>query len=347
MQRKKRNPAKFDVIELYKAIGRDRDYVISAEADLSDFLKTVSESLKASQTNPTLLHGKRAEALFAHVAGAMGRCQMIKQEDSGDIFVSEGDFEVPDYRVFLKDGRYYLVEVKNFHMKTFKAEFTVPKKTIRGLEAYAQLNNIPLRFAIYFSKPNVWVLLAKEAFRQKKRHYVVNFTEAIARNEMAILGDRMIATLPDLRFVILGRPDECSIPADNGDVYFTTRAIHFYCRDQEVTDNQGKRIIFYLMRYGNWPVSEATPLISDSKVVGLRWVFSPENPVEDQPFQVVGNLSAMISNSYRELTVGDNTVKALDVKQDPKFFALDIPEDYKEPSLPLWQFILQPNYSAM
>ena len=345
MKRKKRNPLKFDAIELYTAIGRDHDYEISAEGDISNFLDSVGESLKVTQTNSLLLHGKRIEALFAHVDGAMGKCRFIKQEDSGDVFVSGDDFEVPDYRVFLNDGTSYLVEVKNFHMKSFKADFSVSKKYMHGLEAYAQLNSIPLRFAIYFSRPNAWVFLPKEAFRETKRHYVVNFIDAIARNEMAKLGDRMIATLPDLRFEMLGNPDECSIPDAAGEVGFTVRSVHIYCHENEVIDERGKQIAFYLMRYGEWPVSEATALMRDRKVVGLRWVFSPEDPVDNQHFQIVGTLSSMISNAYRELTVEDNKVIALDVKQDPNFFTLEIPVGYKESPLPLWQFILEPNYN--
>lgn len=344
MKRMKRNPAKFDAIELYAAIARERDYKINSENDHADFVATIGQSLKASQTDPNLLYGKRVEALFAHVIGAMGRCKIIKQEDSGSIYVIEDAFEVPDYRVVLSDGSSYLIEVKNFHMKSFKSKFTLPKKYMHKLDSYAQANNIPLRIAVYFSNPNVWVLLPKEAFREKEKHYVVDFGDAMARNEMATLGDRTIATLPDLRFEMRGDSDECSVPDANGQVLFTPREIKFYCRDQEVTTVHGKGIAFYLMRYGTWEEVDATPFMSDEKVTGVTFIFRPSNPASEQQFQTIGTLSSMISSAYRDLTVDKGVVEALDVKQDPSFFTLEIPEDFKDPNLPLWQFILQPNY---
>ena len=344
MRRKQRDPERFDPVELFTAMGRNHDYKINADGDIEDFLQRVGRSLKDSQKNLTMLHGKRVEAMFAHVAGALGKCRMIKQEDSGSLFVGADEVEIPDYRIILLDGTSYFVEVKNFHMKGFRSEFTIPKKSVRKLEAYADLNGLPLRIAAYFSNPRVWVLLPKAAFRETKNHFAIGFADAIARNEMAILGDRTIATLPELRIELHGDHDECSVPDDGGEVLFTTRRVGIYCRDQEVTDRDGKEIAFYLMRHGTWPEQYAHAIMSEGKVVGLRFGFSPDDPVENQDLQIIGALSTMVSSAYGEMTVGESSVLALDVKHDPAVFALRIPDGFKEPSLPLWQFIFQPNY---
>lgn len=51
----------------------------------------------------------------------------------------------------------------------------------------------------------------------------------------------------------------------------------------------------------------------------------------------------MVSAAYRDLTVDDEGVFSLDVRYDPEFFELRIPEGYKGNALPLWQFSIQPN----
>lgn len=107
-----RNPLKFDPIELFTAVSRDNDYKIEEEKDIDDFLDKVGKSLKSSLKNQNLLNGKRVEALFAHVAGALGQCVMVKQEDSGAIFAAGMNVQAPDYSIALNDGTRFLVDVK-------------------------------------------------------------------------------------------------------------------------------------------------------------------------------------------------------------------------------------------
>lgn len=343
MKRKKRNPEKFDPVELFTAIGRDLGYTLDTDGDIRDFLDRVGKSLKASISNPAMLHGKRVEAMFAHVAGALGRCRLIKQEDAGAVFVNGDDLEIPDYRLVLTDGTALLIEVKNFRPKNYRQDFTIDADYLSKLEAYAALNGLPLKLAVYFPNPNAWVLLSKESFTTDHNVLRINFVEAIALNEMSLLGDRMIATLHDLHIDFLGDPAECSVPDTNGEVQFTIRDIRISCGGEEVTDNLGKTIAFYLMRYGEWIEQENTALMQDGKVVGVHFVYAPMEPGEEQAPHIVGTLSNMVSNAYKELTVRSGAVVALDVKHDPDVFSLGIPEGYKG-SLPLWQFILQPNY---
>ncbi|MDQ0996085.1 hypothetical protein QFZ34_001262 [Phyllobacterium ifriqiyense] len=343
MKRKKRNPEKFDPVELFTAMGRNFDYKLDAEGDIRDFLDRVGNSLKASISNPAMLHGKRVETMFAHVAGALGRCRLIKQEDAGAVFVNGGDLEIPDYRLVLTDGTALLVEVKNFRSKDYRKGFAIRADYLSKLEAYAALNGLPLKLAVYFPNPNTWVLLSRQSFTADGDIFRVNFVEAIARNEMALLGDRMIATLHDLRIDFLADPAECSTPDANGEVQFTVREIRMSCAGKGVTDEAGKNIAFYLMRYGEWVEQENTAIFQDGKVVGMRFTYAPMEPVEEQGPHIAGTLSNMVSNAYKELTVQSGAVVALDVKHDPDVFSLGIPEGYKG-SLPLWQFILQPNY---
>lgn len=57
----------------------------------------------------------------------------------------------------------------------------------------------------------------------------------------------------------------------------------------------------------------------------------------------VGSERFAISIGLTTIAVKDGAVSSLDVKQDPEFFKLAIPEDFKVENLPLWQLIILPN----
>lgn len=349
MKRLIRNPATFDLVDLYSAISRHEGYRIDVPADVESFQKVLSVSLKAAFRNPNIIHGKRVEAMFAHVLGALSGSRMIKQEDGGAAFANFDDIAIPDYRVATKDGRLLLIEVKNFHMKGFRQRFTLQRSYVSRLLNYAELNRAELKIAIYFSRVNKWVLLSPEAFFIDGRRVWIDFVHAIARNEMGSVGDRTIATLPPLTLEFFADIDQGgALISENGTAAATITAIEISCAGTKIQDETEQRIAFYLMRYGNWTAT--TP----AKVVGGRlvsWSFvcgprSDEGDEEDeQPFRMLGDLSSMISNAFRELTVSDDSgVVALDVKYDPHIFHLDIPSDYRGKAFPLWQFIMKPNF---
>lgn len=139
MKRMKRNPTKFGVLELFSAIARTKDLRINSSEDLKNFTEIVFESLKESQATPTVLHGKRVEAMFGYIAAALGGCKFIKTEDAGDMFVKGLSMQSPDYRVILNDGTAMLIEVKNFHSKDPYKRFTLTRKYFEEIERYAAM----------------------------------------------------------------------------------------------------------------------------------------------------------------------------------------------------------------
>jgi len=343
LKRIKRNPEKFEVIDLFTALGREHGYKLSVEADTDDFIERIGNSLKASKDNPNLLHGKRVESLFAHVAGALGNCRLIKQEDSGEAFTTEQDIQAPDYKVVLNDGSQYFIEVKNCHFPNIKSPYPFKKDYLRKVENYADLHNTPLLFAVYFSRHNKWFLLRKESLIEQKNRYVTDFINAMAQNEMALLGDRTIGTEPDLSIELLADPTKEAKVNENGEANFIIGGVKIYSSDREVTDDLEKSIAFYLMRFGTWVESEAEGLFDDGEFSGAKFIYSPDCPPEEQNFSMIGELSSMVSASYGEQTTYEQSVIALDTNLDPGVFSVKIPEGYKGKYLPLWQFIIQPN----
>jgi len=343
LKRIKRNPEKFEVVDLFTALGREHGYKLSVEGDANDFIERVRNSLKASQENLNLLYGKRIESLFAHVAGALGRCRLIKQEDKGETFTTEQDIQAPDYRIILDDGRQYFVEVKNCNFPNIKSLYPLKKEYLRKLENYAALHDTPLLLAIYFSTWNKWFLLSKPSLIEQKNRYAINFLNAMAKNEMSLLGDRTICTEPDLAIELLADPAKDATINENGEAKFIIGGVRLYSSDREVVDDMEKSIAFYLMRFGTWRESEAEALYDKGCFVGVRFSYSPDHPPEEQVFSMIGELSSMISSSYGESTVYEKSIIALDTNLDPSVFKVEIPEKYKGKDLPLWQLIVQPN----
>lgn len=345
MKRLPRAPEKFDALELYSAVSRQQGYRIGIGDDLEDFQKRIGTALKATLQNPNVLHGKRVEAMFAHVLGAIGGCKYIKQEDGGAVFASTDDFEIPDYRVVTKEGQLLLIEVKNFHMKDLRSRFYLKRAYLAKLIAYAETNHARLKLAIYFSRINKWILLSPDAFLVDGRRVYIDLPHGLARNEFSQFGDRMIATLPPLSIEFTGDAhDERAIVQPDGTAVFTIRQVQIKCAGKVITKAEEQRIAFYLMRYGSWTESATPATIVDGRLVSFAFVLAPhEEEANDQPFRMLGDLSSMVSTAYRELTVGDDGVFSLDVKYDPAFFELKIPHGYKGADLPLWQFAIQPN----
>lgn len=343
MKRIRRNPEKFEVIDLFTALGREHGYKLRVEEDTSDFIDRIGSALKASQDNPNLLHGKRVESLFAYVAGALGSCRLIKQEDSGEAFTTEQNIQAPDYKVILKDGSQYFIEVKNCHFPNIESPYPFRKDYLKKLESYAELHGTPLLLAVYFSRQNKWFLLRKESLIEQKNRYVIDFINAMAKNEMSLLGDRTIGTEPNLSIELLADRSKEAKVNESGEAKFIIGGVKIYSNSREVTDFLEKSIAFYLIRFGTWNEHDAEGIFDEDEFLGVRFTYSPDFPPEEQKFSMIGELSSMVSASYGEQTVYERSVIALDTNMEPSVFAVEIPDQYKGNELPLWQLIIQPN----
>ena len=73
----KRNPQKFDTIEHFSLIGKEKKYNLNNIEDIDNFTTDINKSLKENIT-PTLLYGKRIEKTFAYIISSLGKCKIIK-----------------------------------------------------------------------------------------------------------------------------------------------------------------------------------------------------------------------------------------------------------------------------
>ncbi|MCC7697456.1 hypothetical protein [Janthinobacterium sp. EB271-G4-7A] len=342
MKRMNRDPIKFGAIEYFSNVARQTGYQLNNPSDIAKFSDQMLSSLKKSQESMTMLYGKRTEAMFAYVAGGLDNCRMIKSEDAGEVFIQGLPVQAPDYRLILKDGTKMLVEVKNFRSR--KGEpFLLAAEYYKKIELYAEMNDIDLKIAIYFSDFKRWCLLSPKSFKRVKKGLEISFTSALAKNEMSILGDAYISTLPSLRLELMTAPEEANTLDGDGKAIIIFRSSKIYCAGTELHAEIDQRIAFYLMRFGNWP-QRAEAVVLDGKLHGVVFSCTTDELFEGQPFGLIGELSGMISWAFAEHTIQDGQVIALDVTYDPDTFSPKIPREHKSDQLPLWQFIVQPNY---
>lgn len=346
MKRLVRNPGKFDVIEVFAAFSREHGYNIRSAEDTETFLQQFRESLKASQENLILLHGKRIEACFGQVAAGLHGCSIIKNEDTGDVISDDADMLLPDYRLVLKDGRQIFVEVKNCNLPNPTSKYLLHNDYVAKLQRYSSLNGVPLYFAIYYRCIRAWTLLPVSSFIELKKKYQTTPIHSLANNEMVLIGDVAIGTKPPLVFeLVADDAHDASVDEENF-ARFICGDVKMYCDGKEITDVEEKKIAFYLMRFGQWECGEPEGIIDDKgKLSSVRFTFCPES-LEDfkrNGFAMFGSLSSMITEAYNEHTVYEKQITAITSRVDPGVFSVEIPRDYKGSALNLWRFFIQAN----
>jgi hypothetical protein len=342
MKKQKRNAEKFDVLELFADMAAVLGYHLNDPVAQEDFVSRVRTSIEESKKSNIAIFGKRTESLFAYVVGALDKVNLLKQEDSGDLFYTGSEILAPDYRLTFDDNEQLLVEVKNCHHKDPSNKYSIEKNYYLKLKKYADLNRLELRFAVYFSSWNLWTLLSIESFEENKSSYTIDLARAMACSEMAKLGDCMVGTTPDLELHLLANPEEASEVDESGQTLFTIRDIKIYCARNEITNDEEKKIAFHLIQFGTWLEKYTEAIVSNNKFLGMKFVYSPESQ-EEPNFAIIGHLSTMVTNGFRNHTVKNGDVVSLKLGLDPSVFKVLIPKDYKGQNLPLWRFVIQSN----
>ncbi|WP_174822885.1 hypothetical protein [Pantoea ananatis] len=349
MKRLARNPGKFEALEAFTAFSRENDYKLRSKEDTEKFLQHFGESLKASQDNQILLHGKRMEACFGQVAAGLHGCIIIKSEDAGDVISYDSEILLPDYRLTLKNGRQIFVEVKNSSLPTPTSTFLLKKDYIAKLQRYSELNGAPLYFAIYYRCLRLWTLLSVDSFVELKNKYETTPIHSLMNNQMSIIGDFTIGTQAPLVFKLIADKNQNKFFGDENRKNFIFGNVKLYCNEREVLNPEEKKIAFYLMRFGSWECKGPEVLVDENEELNsVRFTFWPKSleDFEANGFAMVGNLSSMITEAFNEHTVYEQEVTALTSKAEPDIFTVDIPNDYQGEALGLWRFYVQPKPDA-
>lgn len=343
MKRLPRSPEKFDVLDLFTSLGRTHGFTLRGNGGQSRFFQTIENSFNASIRNPILLHGRRTQAMFSYVVASLGRASLIKEEDSGEVFVADCDLRIPDFHIVLLDGSSFLVEVKNYRRDP-RRPLILKRPYLEALECYSRLVGKPLRFAIYWSGPNIWTLVSLPNLPRQDGHGWIDLLKAMKINEMADLGDMQVGTTPPLVLRVLTDPMKPRDLDDQGNVSFTIGGLEFYCGGVRIDSKEEQALAYYFMLYGNWTGGEPRPHVREGSLIHIDFEVKHQAPTQGQGFEMLGSLSAMISRRFNDLTAPEGAIERLVPSSDPGSLGVVIPNDYKGTHLRLWRFVQRPNY---
>lgn len=337
-----RNPIRFELFNLFALHGFKEKYSIHDKEAIAAFIKNASASIKRSTSNAALLHGLRAEAMFAAMVVSIGAVQMIKHEDSGEVYSAINDLSIPDYRLMLADNTHIFVEVKNFYQgDDIEKVYSITTKYFNGLVKYAEIMGCKLMIAIFWARLGIWVMVPASAFIPRGNKYELSIVDAMYQNEMASIGDQLVGTKPPLRMVFHGEQLSSQVSGDTKSVTMKIIDVQVYCADRIVTDPTELRIALYLMLYGKWN-QEGPNYSEDGDHIIMEYICTPEEE-SDQGFEFIGWLSEMFSRYYLHSTSSEEgTVKSLRTTISPGVLGSLIPDNFKGDALPLWRMTLQP-----
>ncbi len=357
MKRVTRNPEIFEVFDLFKALARKEGYSLDDKNSHKEFLQKVTEGFNRIIGNACMVHGHRTQEMFSFVVASLGKSIILKQEDAGEFLSVNPDIIPPDYRIVLEkqDGFYpanwipvedheeFFVEVKNFYQNDPTEPYIIKTDHFNKYHSYARIFNKELKFAIYWSKWNIWTLIPSDKFTSLNGRHIISMTEAFKINEMALLGDVTIGVMPPLSLKVFTEPTKSRLINKEGTYTCTIGEISLYCNDNLINNKLEKNIVFYLMLFGDWQTGEEEAQIEDNELISFEFIAKPKEITPGQGFEMIGSMSQMISKQYKWITAPNGEISKLSPCKEPNSLGIVIPNDYKGEVLKLWRFILKPN----
>lgn len=338
MKHLRRNLIAADVLDLHNTLAHERSLTLAPGETDGAFASIVAQFLADAKRNPTLLYGQRTEAMFGYMAAALGGCMLVKREDAGDVISADPELRIPDYHLVLRDGSEFCVEVKNYSQSEGTEPFSLKCKYLESLQKYCNILKRDLKVAIYWHKWNIWTLVPVSGFDTQGDRHVVTLPEAFKHNEMTLLGDIAVATTPPLLFRLITNAEKPRSVDTSGNVVFSVARTELYCAGNLIEDPIEQGLALYLMFFGSWEGAPAKAFVENGELIHLDYEVKPHEPVPGQEFDIVGQLSSMISLHYRHLTAREGQVLTLTPRSTPETLGVVIPEDYKGKQLPLWRF---------
>lgn len=336
-------PKPFDLLGEFAKFGAERNVSLRDPQTKAAFGLHVGVAVDCALADPVLLQGQRAEAMFEALVVSLGEFQLLKIEDSGRIFPERG-FRAPDFRIVLKDGSNWLVEVKN----VFKADPFQQRRKLMGrryreeLEAYAAATGGELKLAVFWARWSIWTVVSPSRLKPDGGELMVDMTTAMRANELAALGDRMIGTRWPLRLLLTMDAARTSPIGADGMVRLTISDAQIFCAEVEVTDLVEQQIAWTFMNYGQWNVTGPNAIVVDNRLEAIEFRWEPAEKA-NVGFEVVGTLSRMFARYFAEETLENKDVARLRAPMRPDWFSPLIDSGYEGQGLPLWRFVIQPS----
>jgi hypothetical protein len=343
MKRQPTDSKNFGALRTFDDFLRIQGLPISNATKDEEFLKALLETLRNHRANDALLHGFRAQTMFAYVAASLGACKIITEEDSGEFYVADQDFKRPDFRILTAAGQEFFVEAKNFYQSSDYAPYTLKASYANNLRRYAEAFQKPLFFAIYWSRWHTWTLNPLSDFTFDQGDYSIALTEAAKNDHKYVLGDFLVGIRKPLVFRIYTDPSKPRSVRPGKETPFTIGKAVLLAGEEEIVDPFEKQLAWFFLRYAPWQDVEQPVHVEGDQVIhfDIRGVFEDPNP--DQLFLMIGPLSSMISRQFDTLTTGEGSVLRLTPRVDPDKLGIVIPPGFTGSVLHLWRFDILPD----
>ena len=341
MYKVKRNPQKFEPLDLFSTLVEDLGYTINQEGVVEKVSEIFSQSVNQSKKNGIMLHGARVEGLFSYVVRGMKSVKFIKKEDAGDVYAStDKKLQIPDFRIILNDDTLIFVEVKN-HNKDDK--FSLDIEYVESLDRYSNLNKGVLFIAVYYRSIFRWVLLPISRFSKNGDKYEISLEDAMYYSEFSSLGDKCFGLYKSIE--IKFKLDENNIKEKFKDDFFNyegkIKKIDFKCGDKVINDDTGRKILFAFARYGSWP-STYECSFNNNELVEIKITYEPEDKFFDPEIKVgfrgIAQYSVILTNSFTLKTVKDEEIIRLLYSGETFDVTTLVPSEYKSPDLAIVEF---------
>lgn len=340
-----RDQIRLDALDLYARVVERTGSAIGDETRIEGALSDIRRGLLIATSTGSTLHGWRVQALFEAVVASLGSVRLLKFEDAGDVFFSGEPIQPPDFRIVTSKNERFLVEVKNFHQRRPTDSYRIRQADLAALGRYTDLVGADdLKFAIYWSRWNLWTLTSADRFQADTSKYLVlPLLEAMKVNEMSSVGDHIPGTEWPIGLTFYTDPAKPRLIDENEEVEFTIGRVEFTVSGREVKNSTEQQILVRLMLHGGW--QEETPAeIVDGNLLSFSFLFSPEEPPPaSQVFALHGPLSSIYSAMFNHATMDeDGEITELRLDIDPGALAALIPDDYEGEVLRIWRFHQQP-----
>lgn len=275
---------------------------------------------------------------------SLGAYKLLKTEDTGTVHPA-GQFVAPDFRLVLKDGTQWLIDVKNvFSDDPDKQRLVLRKIDIEKLTAYADATGCPLKIAIYWARWRMWSLVdVSDLTSISDKKLAIDMISSLPLNQLGSVGDRTIGTKPPLIIRVIFDKTKARSIASSGELSYTIADAKMFCAGKEIANSVERDLAFIFIQYGDWNIGEPKPILdSEDLPEAIEFELAPRernNPDED--FEMIGTLSSMFSRYYGEVTIGPNGILQTEADHIPNWFAPLLNADYKSDALPLWRFALE------
>ncbi|WP_162900060.1 hypothetical protein [Ralstonia solanacearum] len=331
-----RDPEKFAPLEMLDALATHLKVPLNEVPScfsLPDYVKQANGA-------GTLLHGKRAEIMFKYVVASLGQAVFIEQVDAAALLYAGDPVQAPDYFIQLVDGERFYVEVKNCQLKSWSARVTLKVDYVRRLQEYCRIKDAPLLLAIYWVGVQRWTLNRLEPFLTEAGGVSIRFQDAMLHNAAAMIGDRMLSTVPPLACTLLvDREREQTI--ENGVASLVFKRAVFTANGKEITNDRERGIANYLMLFSRWIETRYEVIWDGGQVDRIEVVCEPhevEQPRDGQPFANLGTLAGMVSAAFNAATVQHGKIVRLTPLVEPSALVSSVDDEYRGEVLGLWIF---------